>query len=511
MENRLIGGPNGATLTWDPLGWLFRSASNSHAATTWLYDGDDLVAEYDAANVMLRRYVHGDGADTPLVWYEGPTTASPRYLYTDQLGSIIARTDANGAVTQIYTYDEYGITGPGNDDGRFQYTGQAWLPELGMYHYKARMYSPSLGRFLQTDPIGYGDGANLYAYVRNDPMNWTDPFGEARYKVCVDNFVWVGGEDRGAFINIPSCTDSGGKLEIDWSMAPGYGYNPGSGVTTGGGRPRGFPGSGADFARGPITDDPSYAAFQAAYLAASDRNAIYAEPILWLIPGAPALRGGGLIGRAVRGACNCFVEGTEVQTPDGVKAIEAVAVGDLVLARDEQTGETGYKPVVALIADSEREIWEVTVETTDAAGAVQRETIGTTDEHPWRLASGEWAETDDLQPGAELVAADGDRVVVLSALKTDRIEPTYNFEVGDFHTYFVGESGVWVHNACFGRIAERLFGRHGQGILNRNDYLRIGWGPGKYATRQNFYEQFRIAIGNRNAPVHWHINLPFKR
>jgi len=37
---------------------------------------------------------------------------------------------------------------------------------------------------------------------------------------------------------------------------------------------------------------------------------------------------------------------------------------------------------------------------------------------------------------------------VLSALKTDRIEPTYNFEVGDFHTYFVGESGVWVHNAC---------------------------------------------------------------
>ena len=63
-------------------------------------------------------------------------------------------------------------------------------------------------------------------------------------------------------------------------------------------------------------------------------------------------------------ACRCFVAGTEVQTTDGLKAIEAVQVGDLVLARDEDTGEAGYRPVVELIAGDEREIWEVTVETT---------------------------------------------------------------------------------------------------------------------------------------------------
>jgi RHS repeat-associated protein len=74
-----------------------------------------------------------------------------RFLNADHQGSIVAQADCGGNPIAINAYDEYGIPSATNL-GRFQYTGQAWLPELGMYHYKARIYSPTLGRFLQTDP-----------------------------------------------------------------------------------------------------------------------------------------------------------------------------------------------------------------------------------------------------------------------------------------------------------------------------------------------------------------------
>ena len=162
------------------------------------YDGPNLASEIiygGGPGPIQRRYVYGPETDEALVWYEGSGTADRRWLHADERGSIVAVTDSSGAAMAINRYDEYGIPAATNI-GRIQYTGQKWIPSIGMYDYKARTYSPTLGRFMQTDPIGYGDGMNWYNYVGGDPVNATDPTG----LLCVGDDICIkGGGGSGGF------------------------------------------------------------------------------------------------------------------------------------------------------------------------------------------------------------------------------------------------------------------------------------------------------------------------
>jgi len=151
------------------------------------YDGWKPIAEWDEWNNLKAWNIYGAGADEIL--YRHDAYLGDLRYHLDRMGNVAFLLDSDGDGIERYTYDAFGQPIVTDWDGnnprtysyygnRFMFTGREYFPELGLYDYRCRFYHPVLGRFLQSDPVGFAGGdANLFRYCGGAPVNWNDPSG----------------------------------------------------------------------------------------------------------------------------------------------------------------------------------------------------------------------------------------------------------------------------------------------------------------------------------------------
>ena len=190
-RNRLIRssrGDDAVTFTYDIFG---RQTSRTDLSGTqrYFYAGDQKIEERNASGQVIKHYLWGNGIDELLRLdvYNG-TIAKPYYVHSDNIGSTTAITDSSGNLVERVNYDVYGA--PAFTDALGQtlkkstirnttlFQGREYDYDLALYNYRARYFDPSLGRFLQTDPLGYQDSMNLYQGMGMNPVNYLDPMGK---------------------------------------------------------------------------------------------------------------------------------------------------------------------------------------------------------------------------------------------------------------------------------------------------------------------------------------------
>ena len=191
-ENRLVsasGAGNTASYAYDAQGRRKLKTVNG-TTTISVTDADNReVLEYDGSSgQVLRWYSYGLGPNGALNRMDVPGGTRQTFI-PDIQGSVLATQDSSTGALTKRGYLPYGASASAT--GSFAYTGQRIDPETnGLYYYRARMYSPAWGRFLQPDPISYQGGQNLYAYVGNDPLNNIDPYGNCPW--CIGALIGAG-------------------------------------------------------------------------------------------------------------------------------------------------------------------------------------------------------------------------------------------------------------------------------------------------------------------------------
>ncbi len=409
------------------------------------------------------------------------------YYKTDEKYSVTDILDATGRVQAAIEYDEYGgIENPevvsigGNV---FAYTGHVYDENTGLYYAKARYYNAEIGRFISKDTylgnIKDPNTLNPYIYGNQNPYKYTDPSGHIAISVVaklgtgalfdmgmqfVANYYFnskTAGKFKASFhsINWWQVTSAGvqnlfhvknkaleavitgfGDVIVNW-MKQGEKYSCEKALR--------------DFAMGFLSDIAArYVSKFGAKAVAKGMKKMGVNPAkikrltgVDLSDSKSSAKSSSTSqsktnnNRPKVSAGACFVAGTQIKTREGSKNIEDIRCGDYVLAEDPETGELAYKEVVqTFVRDTDKTIHV-------RADGIE---IETTSEHPFWVEGKGFVSADSLHQGDVLRLSTGENAKVEHVWE-DVLEEkvlVYNFEVEDFHTYFVSELGVLVHNTC---------------------------------------------------------------
>ncbi len=289
----------------------------------------------------------------------------------------------------------------GTEENNYLYTGEQHDADTGLYYLRARHYSPDTGRFLtpdswqgdMTDPATL----NRYVYADANPVNRTDPGGHFSLgEVSTANTI------RNILTDI--------QLNTGMSLVDAH-----------------------DSAQNDPTGE-KYVQEQTNTLIFSAMTGI--APRIFKLIDRPNKR------RLLK-ALGCFAEGTPVHTTHGLILIEEIEPDDYVLARNEKSGEFEWCRVVRTFTKHQQQLIEIQFE--DDYGMVEK--IQCTAEHPFGLKDYGWVAAKYLLPGDEIFTSAGGWLKVSSGTWLSNKQTVYNFEVEGLHNYFVGKTGLWVHNS----------------------------------------------------------------
>ena len=415
----------------------------STATNSFIYNGEDLrVSKTDSSGTSA---VITDGTspasavlkDARAVYTPGISeraSSTSKFYHGDALGSTRGITNGSQTVTDAVLYDAFGMTvsrtgttaTPFGFVGAQQYQSDA---DSGLQLLGHRMYDPSVGRFISSDPAQAG--TNWYCYCDNTPLSRTDPLG-LDWLNNAANFFGGAGDSLTSLPLTGPINDIGAGLGQKWHL----------------------PTSWTEVGR---------------LVSGSDGQVDQGSG--WYIGGGVAgdIIGGGLVGGPKRGPC--FVAGTPVQMVNGKsEPIEKVKPGDRVISRDPKTGKTQNKRVVRTFMHPNAK----TLVLRFSSG----EQITTTQDHRFFVKGKGFVQAGNLAVGSAIVARIGPAIRVV---EIDRHSPTatvYNFEVADYHTYFVGLNGggILVHNDCT-KLAREFRQRFGGGSIVRIFPVGPGAGP----------------------------------